>query len=128
MNIPIKVTWTEGSGKADIEIQGTRLSLKAGEWSAWVPVTFPFNFLVKAKGILQFHVIRADRELQIYASPVNLDPRDPPIPISNPEEFSKKLAGRHRPLPHHRLGGGHVAAERRAHGRGDVPVRRGAGL
>jgi predicted AlkP superfamily phosphohydrolase/phosphomutase len=92
VNIPVKVTWTEGSGKADIEIQGTRLGLKAGEWSGWVPVTFRFNFLVKAKGILQFHVIRADQELQIYASPVNLDPRDPPIPISQPEEFSKKLA------------------------------------
>ncbi len=57
-----------------------------------MPLTFNFNFLVKAKGMLQFHVIRADRELQIYASPVNLDPRDPPIPISHPEEFSKKLA------------------------------------
>ena len=42
--------------------------------------------------MLQFHVIRADRELQLYASPVNLDPRDPPIPISYPEEFSKELA------------------------------------
>ena len=40
----------------------------------------------------QFHVIRADRELQIYASPVNLDPRDPPIPISHPADFSKELA------------------------------------
>jgi predicted AlkP superfamily phosphohydrolase/phosphomutase len=57
-----------------------------------VPLTFEFNFLVKAKGMTQFHVIRADRELQIYASPVNLDPRDPPIPISHPADFSKKLA------------------------------------
>ena len=92
VNIPFTVAWTEGSGKADIEIQGTRLTLKSGEWSRWVPVSFRFNFLLKAKGMLQFHVIRADRELQIYASPVNLDPRDPPIPISYPEEFSKQLA------------------------------------
>jgi predicted AlkP superfamily phosphohydrolase/phosphomutase len=57
-----------------------------------VPVSFRFNFLVTVKGIVQFHVIQADRELRIYASPVNLDPRDPPIPISHPEDFSKKLA------------------------------------
>jgi predicted AlkP superfamily phosphohydrolase/phosphomutase len=92
VNVPFTVAWTEGSGRADIEIQGTKLSLKAGEWSGWVPLTFSFNFLVKAKGMTQFHVIRADRELQIYAMPVNLDPRDPPIPISAPADYSKRLA------------------------------------
>lgn len=92
VNIPFTVKWTEGSGHAEIEIQGTRLDLKQGDWSPWVPLTFEFNFLVKAKGMTQFHVIRADRELQIYASPVNLDPRDPPIPISHPAKFSKQLA------------------------------------
>jgi predicted AlkP superfamily phosphohydrolase/phosphomutase len=92
VNIPFTVKWTEGSGHAEIEIQGTRLDLKQGDWSPWVPLTFEFNFLVKAKGMTQFHVIRADSELQIYASPVNLDPRDPPIPISHPSKFSKQLA------------------------------------
>jgi predicted AlkP superfamily phosphohydrolase/phosphomutase len=92
VDIPFTVRWTEGSGRAEIEIQGTKLDLKQGDWSAWVPVTFTFNFLAKAKGMTQFHVIRADRELQVYASPVNLDPRDPPIPISHPADFSKKLA------------------------------------
>ena len=33
------VRWTEGQGRADIEIQGHKLSLKAGEWSDWVPLT-----------------------------------------------------------------------------------------
>ena len=91
VNLPMNVRWTEGSGKAEIEVQGTRLTLKAGEWSDWVPVTFSFNFLVKVKGIVQFHVIRADKELQLYASPINLDPRDPPIPISKPDSFSAEL-------------------------------------
>jgi predicted AlkP superfamily phosphohydrolase/phosphomutase len=91
VNLPMTVRWSEGSGKAEIEIQGTKLSLAAGEWSQWVPVTFAFNVLVKARGMVQFHVIRADRELQLYASPVNLDPRDPPVPISKPDDFAKKL-------------------------------------
>ncbi len=92
VDVPFSVRWSEGSGHAEIELQGTRLDLKAGEWSAWVPVTFKFNALVKAHGMTQLHVITADRELQIYASPVNLDPRDPPIPISAPPGFSGKLA------------------------------------
>jgi predicted AlkP superfamily phosphohydrolase/phosphomutase len=92
VDIPFTVKWTDGSGHAEIELQGTKIDLKAGEWSHWVPVTFGFNFLVKAKGMTQFHVITADKELQIYASPVNLDPRDPPIPISAPAGYSKELA------------------------------------
>jgi predicted AlkP superfamily phosphohydrolase/phosphomutase len=92
VDIPFTVKWTEGAGHAEIELQGTKLDLKAGEWSQWVPITFAFNVLVKAHGMAQFHVITADKELQIYASPVNLDPRDPPVPISEPPGFSKELA------------------------------------
>ena len=92
VDIPFTVKWTEGAGHAEIDVQGTHLDLRSGEWSGWVPLTFKFNVLVKAHGMTQFHVIRADSELQVYASPVNLDPRDPPIPISQPKEFSKQLA------------------------------------
>jgi predicted AlkP superfamily phosphohydrolase/phosphomutase len=68
------------------------LSLKSGEWSAWVPLTFKFNFLISVHGMTQFYVVKADRELQLYASPVNLDPRNPPIPISKPDDFAPRLA------------------------------------
>ena len=39
INLPMTVRWSEGAGAADIEIQGQKLHLKAGEWSAWVPLT-----------------------------------------------------------------------------------------
>jgi predicted AlkP superfamily phosphohydrolase/phosphomutase len=92
INVPFSVRWTEGSGAADIEIQGTKLALKTGEWSAWVPVTFKVNALITVHGITQFHLIRADREIQVYASPVNMDPRDPPIAISKPDRYASDLA------------------------------------
>jgi len=93
INIPMKVRWSEGSGKADLEIQGQKLTLKAGEWSPWVPLSFKVNFLLTVHGMTQFYVAQADRELQLYASPVNMDPRNPPIPISKPDGFSAELAG-----------------------------------
>ncbi len=92
VDIPMTVRWTEGSGHAEIDIQGTHLDLKAGDWSPWVPVTFSFNVIVKVHGMLQLHVIRADQELQLYGSPVNFDPRNPPVPISVPPGYSKELA------------------------------------
>jgi len=63
VDIPFTVKWSEGSGRAQIDVQGTHLDLKSGDWSAWVPLTFKFNALVKAHGMTQFHVIRADGEL-----------------------------------------------------------------
>jgi predicted AlkP superfamily phosphohydrolase/phosphomutase len=92
--VPIKVYWKEGAAQADLEVQGTRLTVKAGEWSPWVPLTFKFNVLLSVRGMMQFYVIRADRELQIYGSPVNMDPRNPPIPISKPDGFSAEIASK----------------------------------
>jgi predicted AlkP superfamily phosphohydrolase/phosphomutase len=92
IHVPMKVRWKEGSGKADIELQGQKLTLQAGEWSHWVPLAFKVNFLVTVHGMTQLYLAQADRELQIYASPVNLDPRNPPLAISKPDRFSADLA------------------------------------
>ncbi|HWX23748.1 MAG TPA: alkaline phosphatase family protein, partial [Vicinamibacteria bacterium] len=94
INIPIAVKWSEGSGRAQLAVQGQTLDVGAGEWTGWVPLSFKVNLLVSLHGMVQFHVIRADKELQIYASPVNMDPRNPPIPLSKPDSFSKTLAER----------------------------------
>jgi predicted AlkP superfamily phosphohydrolase/phosphomutase len=92
IDLPLTVKWTENAGQAEIEIQGQRFTLKAGEWSGWIPLTFKAGLLVKLHGMTQFHVVRADRELQLYANPVNFDPRNPPVPISKPDGFSAELA------------------------------------
>ena len=92
VNVPISIHWTENSGKVDLEVQGTKLSLKQGEWSGWVPLTFSVNTFIKLHAMTQFFIQKADSELQIYAHPANLDPRDPPIAISKPDSFAPDLA------------------------------------
>ncbi|HVO13035.1 MAG TPA: alkaline phosphatase family protein [Vicinamibacteria bacterium] len=92
VNLPMAVRWTEGSGRVEIEIQGQKLVLKAGEWSPWVPLSFRITPFARVHGMTQFFVRQADRELRLFGSPVNLDPRDPPIRISTPDSFSKDLA------------------------------------
>jgi predicted AlkP superfamily phosphohydrolase/phosphomutase len=93
INVPMKVRWNEGQNQAEIEIQGQKVTVKTGEWSAWVPVTFKINFLMKVAGMTQFYVVQADRELRLYASPVNFDPRvKPPISISKPDSFAVDIA------------------------------------
>src|SRR5260370_20097064 len=52
------------------------------------------NFTAGPQGRRQFYLIRAGQELQLYASPVNMDPRNPPIAISKPDAFAADLASR----------------------------------
>jgi predicted AlkP superfamily phosphohydrolase/phosphomutase len=91
INVPIDVSWKPGTGQADIEVQGTKLTLKVGEWTPWVPLSFKINFLKSVHGMTQFYLLRANDELALYASPVNMDPRNPPTPISAPAGFSAEL-------------------------------------
>jgi predicted AlkP superfamily phosphohydrolase/phosphomutase len=92
INVPISINWAENSGKVDLDVQGTKLSLKQGEWSDWVPLTFSVNAFIKLHAMTQFFIQRADSELQIYAHPANFDPRNPPFPISKPDSFAPDLA------------------------------------
>jgi predicted AlkP superfamily phosphohydrolase/phosphomutase len=91
LNMPFTVKWSRASGAATIEIDGTTVNLKAGEWSGWVPLTFKINFLIRVHGMVQFHLMRADDEVRLYGSPINLDPRNPPIPISTPDSLAPDL-------------------------------------
>ena len=91
LTTPLTVRWSEGSPRAELQLGGQTVRLEAGGWTDWIPVTFTVNPLVRVRGMVQLHLVRADHELQLYASPVNLDPRRPAVPISSPEGFSSRL-------------------------------------
>jgi predicted AlkP superfamily phosphohydrolase/phosphomutase len=91
INVPISLKWIEGSGKVGVDVQGQEFSLKAGEWSDWVSLTFKINLLVSLHGITKFYAVKADQDLRLYALPVNLDPRNPPLPISKPNGFTAQM-------------------------------------
>jgi len=74
---------------AVIEIGGQRALLKQGEWSDWIEVTFdalPMG-LAAARGTVRFYAKEFRPDFQVYASPVNLSPADPAMPITSPDDF-----------------------------------------
>ena len=75
-----------------IEAGDERLVLAEGEWSRWVRVDFDMVPTQKLAGQVRFFVKQVHPELQIYASPVNMDAFDPALPISYPPDFAKYLA------------------------------------
>ena len=88
--LPISIAWTRGSGQAAVTIDGQTVTLKSGEWSKWVDVTFRINVFIKLQGMLQMRVMNANDELQLYVSPINFKPDAPPVPMSSASDSRSK--------------------------------------
>ena len=93
--VPFTVFLDPDSDAALIEIEDERILLKKGEWSDWVQIKFEMvPLLVSVKGMVRF-LLKSTRPFALYVSPINIDPRDPALPISTPPEYAAKLAEVH---------------------------------
>ena len=89
--LPLQITWTRGSNQALIDLDGQKIPLKTGEWSQWVYLDFKINFIIRVHGMVQLLLMNANNELQLYVSPVNFRPDNPPTPMSYPESFAGEI-------------------------------------
>src|ERR1700691_2953129 len=84
-------------GEAEIVIGTERFKLKLGEYSEWIPVKFTTGFGMGARGICRFNLRQLEPEVEVYVTPVNIDPQSPSLPIAHPNSYSiylSKLFGR----------------------------------
>jgi predicted AlkP superfamily phosphohydrolase/phosphomutase len=91
VRLPLTVRWNRDARTATVEIDGQSLLLEPGRMSRWIDLDFRINFLVRLHGMAQLLLMNADRELQLYISPVNWKPDAPPLPMSSPASFSADL-------------------------------------
>ena len=66
--------------------------LRVGEWGDWLPVSLPLAPLTTIPGEVRFLLKRITPHFELYASPINLDPLAPALPISSPEDYAAELA------------------------------------
>jgi predicted AlkP superfamily phosphohydrolase/phosphomutase len=66
--------------------------LAVGEWSDWVPVSFSLAPTQQLKGQVRFYLKSLDPFFELYASPINLDPFAPAMPMSHPASYAAELA------------------------------------
>lgn len=72
---------------------GTNEALLAvGEWSNWLPVSFSLAPTQSIGGEVRFYLKGLDPFFELYASPVNIDPIDPAMPVSHPGGYAAELA------------------------------------
>jgi len=91
VRIPFTIQWDRPNKAATVQIEGETIRLTQGQWSNWVDLTFKVNLLVRLHGMVQLLLMNAGNELQLYISPVNFKPDNPPVPMSYPDAFSGDL-------------------------------------
>ena len=91
IRLPLAIRWNRSAKTATVDIDGQTIELEQGKVSRWVDLEFRINFLIRLHGMAQLLLMNADNELQLYVSPVNWKPDDPPVPMSYPEAFAGEL-------------------------------------
>ncbi len=78
---------------AKLVVQDEEFILKEGEWSDWIQVDFEaVPYLVGISAIGRFYLQQVRPHFRLYVSPLQIDPMQPAMPISNPEGWSHELA------------------------------------
>ncbi len=93
LRIPFTIDVDERNDAAILEIQGRRLLLQQGEYSEWIHVRFDMAWwLASVSGICRIYLKQAHPHLQLYVTPINIDPASPAMPVSHPAKAGGEIA------------------------------------
>jgi predicted AlkP superfamily phosphohydrolase/phosphomutase len=92
--IDVRIFVDHEANAATVEIGGRLIVLQPGQWSDFVRVSFDLLPVGTARvgGIVRFHLHSLSPAVELYASPVNIDPMDPIVPVSAPKAASADVA------------------------------------
>lgn len=80
-------------GAAVIEVGGRTLVMSPGQWSDFVRVSFDLvPNVTTLHGTVRFYLKSLTPNVEVYASPINIDPLAPATPISEPHDASVEVA------------------------------------
>jgi len=91
VRLPVTIHWNKTGRSATIDVGDNTVHLDEHQWSKWINLDFSINMLLRVHGMAQMYLIGAGPELQLYISPVNWKPDNPPAPMSAPASLSADL-------------------------------------
>lgn len=83
---------TEGGEAARVELGDSVVDLAPGEWSDWITVEFDYFGPASVSGTVRVLLVSGYPRLELYVSPIQIDPRAPVVPLTSPSDYSEKLA------------------------------------
>ena len=99
MTLPMTIELAADRQGARIEIDGSEpFDLPLETYSPWVQLVFRPGLRVKVHGIARFYLKSVEPEVELYMTPIHIDPEHPAMPISHPQIYSVYLAKRQGPF------------------------------
>jgi predicted AlkP superfamily phosphohydrolase/phosphomutase len=98
---PLKAPLTiniRDENRATLAVNGSRCELRKGQYTDWVPVHYRVMPGMKVSGVCRFLLLNTEPEFELYATPVNIDPEKPALPIGYPATYPVYLANRQGPF------------------------------
>ncbi len=77
---------------AKFVVQDDEFVLQEGEWSDWIRVDFEMvPYLAGVSAVGRFYLQQVRPAFKLYVTPLQLNPEDPAMPMSTPEDWSHDL-------------------------------------
>ncbi len=93
VKMPFTVYLDNKNKTARIDIDGKEIILAEKEYSNWVEIDFPLiENISSVTGMVRFYLLNMTDKFRLYISPIHISPKNPALPISTPESYSKELA------------------------------------
>src|SRR6266850_1721707 len=92
LRVDFEIRPDAGKRLALFAVDSEKFTLQVGEYSPWIPVKFQAALGFSARGICRFYLKEVSPEVEVYVTPVNIDPGRPDLPISHPVTYSIYLA------------------------------------
>ncbi len=93
MTLPFTLTIADDKKSVRLQIDGADpIDLFPQVYSPWITLSFAAGLGVEVKGIARFYVVAMEPHLNLYMTPIHIDPENPAMPISHPEVYAVYLA------------------------------------
>ena len=92
ISIPVDFQVSPDGNSVTIHLNGQTETVANRHWSKWFNEKFPVNPFISVRAISRFFVLETSPALRIYMCPLNIDPKDPVLPVTYPAGWSKQLA------------------------------------
>jgi predicted AlkP superfamily phosphohydrolase/phosphomutase len=90
--LPFHISRDPKKNRTLLQIDGQKIPLPPNEFTDWFRVRFPLAPGIIARALFKCFLKSFDEPFELYATPLNIDPAKPIMPISHPKAYSVYLA------------------------------------
>ena len=87
--IPLEIKPSNDS--AILKINNENYKVQINNWSPWIRVKYPLDFLREVNAIFKAYLLSTD-PFNMYVTSLQIDPENPIIDITSPKDYGKELA------------------------------------